>query len=52
MLGAELLISDNQEKVDYLSKKLNDFNEDRKKIEFGLIFHMDHLKVTQVLENG
>ena len=37
MLGAELLISDNQEKVDYLAKKLNAFNEDRKKIEFELI---------------
>jgi len=37
MLGAELLISDNQEKVDYLAKKLNGFNEDRKKIEFELI---------------
>ena len=35
--GAELLISENQEKVDYLAKKLNDFNELRKKIEFELI---------------
>ena len=32
--GAELLISDNQENVDYLATKLNDFNEQRKKIEF------------------
>jgi len=37
MLGAELLISDNQEKVDCLAKELNDFNEQRKKIEFELI---------------
>ena len=36
-LGAELLISDNQEKVDYLSKKLNYYNDQRKKIEFKLI---------------
>jgi len=35
--GAELLISDNQEKVDYLAKELNNFNEQRKKIEFELI---------------
>ncbi len=35
--GAELLISDNQEKVDYLAKELNNFNEKRKKIEFELI---------------
>jgi single-stranded-DNA-specific exonuclease len=35
--GAELLISDNQEKVDYLVKELNNFNEQRKKIEFELI---------------
>ena len=37
MMGAELLISDNQEKVDYLTKKLNDFNEQRKKIESELV---------------
>ena len=37
MMGAELLISDNQEKVDYLAKKLNDFNEQRKKIESELV---------------
>ena len=35
--GTELLISDNQEKVDYLAKELNNFNEQRKKIEFELI---------------
>ena len=35
--GAELLISDNQEKVDYLAKELNNFNEKRKKIEFELV---------------
>ena len=35
--GTELLISDNQEKVDYLAKKLNDFNEQRKIIEYELV---------------
>ena len=37
MLGAELLISDNQKKVDCLAKELNNFNEQRKKIEFELV---------------
>jgi single-stranded-DNA-specific exonuclease len=37
MLGAEILISDEQEKVDYLAKELDHFNEQRKKIEFELI---------------
>ena len=36
-LGAELLISDNQKKVDYLAKELNNYNEQRKKIEYELI---------------
>jgi len=35
--GAELLISDDQEKVDCLAKELDYFNEQRKKIEFELI---------------
>ena len=35
--GAELLISDDQETVDCLAKELDYFNEQRKKIEFGLI---------------
>ena len=33
-LGAELLISDNHEKADFLSKALDYYNEQRKKIEF------------------
>ena len=40
--GTELLISDNQEKVDYLAKELNDFNEQRKKIEFELIHKIEN----------
>ena len=34
--ATEILISENQERVDYLAKKLNDFNEYRKKIEVEL----------------
>jgi single-stranded-DNA-specific exonuclease len=34
--AAEILISENQERVDYLAKKLNEFNEYRKKIEIDL----------------
>ena len=41
--GAELLISDNQEKVDYLAKELNNFNEQRKKIEFELIRKIENV---------
>ena len=35
-LAAEILISENQDRVDYLAKELNDFNEFRKKIELEL----------------
>ena len=35
-LAAEILISEDQDRVDYLAKELNDFNEYRKKIELEL----------------
>ncbi len=35
-LAAEILISENQDRVDYLAKELNDLNEFRKKIEIEL----------------
>ena len=43
MFGAELLISDDQEKVDFLANELNYLNEKRKKIETELIQKIENV---------
>jgi len=43
IFGAELLISDDQKKIDYLTDQLNIFNEERKKIELNLCQKIENM---------